>query len=207
MPALESLKKGIERVTGLWRPTHAQLRNIRRRVPPKLLKFASDGKTPNNPALPVIVYPGAVLFYAFDPAAVFEVLFASNGWTDSWRDGMYPYAHFHSATHEVLGIARGTVRARLGGTQGKDIDLEAGDVLVLPAGTGHKRIRASSDLLVVGAYPAGGSYDEPRSGRRAHDEAREKIVAVPMPAKDPVYGARGPLRALWRGGWGTRIRT
>lgn len=92
MPALESLKKGIERVTGLWRPTHAQLRNIRRRVPPKLLKFASDGKTPNNPALPVIVYPRAVLFDAFDPAAVFEVLFASNGWTDSWRDGMYPYA-------------------------------------------------------------------------------------------------------------------
>lgn len=138
------------------------------------------------------------MFDRFDPAAVFEVLFAANGWSGSWRDGMYPYAHFHSATHEVLGIARGTVRARLGGTKGKDVDLAAGDVLVLPAGTGHKRIRASADLLVVGAYPSGGNYDEPRSGRRAHDDALSLIRLVPMPRKDPVYGARGPLRNLWR---------
>jgi uncharacterized protein YjlB len=162
-----------------------------------LLRFGSDGKTPNNPHHPVVVYRGAVTFASFDPAAVFEALFASNGWADSWRDGMYPYVHFHSATHEVLGIARGSVRARLGGARGKDVDLEAGDVVVLPAGTGHKRIRASSDLLVVGAYPAGGSYDEPRSSRRAHDDAQVRIPFVPLPRKDPVYGARGPLRQVW----------
>ncbi len=49
---------------------------------------------------------------AYDPAAVFETLFAANGWTGSWRDSMYVWLHYHSNTHEVLGIARGWLHAR-----------------------------------------------------------------------------------------------
>ena len=45
---------------------------------------------------------------SLDPAAVFEELFETNRWGDFWRDGIYNYDHYHSRTHEVLGIARGS---------------------------------------------------------------------------------------------------
>ena len=117
---------------------------------------------------------------------------------NSWRDGVYPFEHFHTATHEVLGIARGRVTVRFGGAKGRSLTLVAGDVVVLPAGTGHRRIRASADLLVVGAYPAGGAYDEPRPDEVDHGEALASIARVKPPRKDPVYGADGPLVTLWK---------
>jgi uncharacterized protein YjlB len=110
---------------------------------------------------------------------------------------MYDYLHFHTRTHEVLGIARGTVRAEIGGADGKNLDLKAGDVLILPAGTGHKRPKASEDLLVVGAYPATGEYDEPKPLDIGHSEAVAAIARVTAPKSDPVYGTNGPLLRLW----------
>jgi uncharacterized protein YjlB len=135
---------------------------------------------------------------SFDPAAVFEDVFAAHGWDDAWRDGMYDFLHFHTGTHEVLGVARGRVRAQFGGSRGKAVELKAGDVVVLPAGTGHKRLSASRDLLIVGAYPRAGSYDEPRPDDVDHEKAVAAIARVPAPAQDPVYGKRGPLVELWR---------
>jgi uncharacterized protein YjlB len=195
---LEGLKKSVERLTGLWRPSALSLSRLRRSVTPRKYRFRSDGKTPNS-ALPVLHYQGAVQFAEYDPAAVFEALFASNGWTNSWRDVFYGFTHFHSGTHEVLGIARGYARLQLGGTQGVIRLVKTGDVLVLPAGTGHKGVGASRDLLVVGAYPQNaGAYDEPRSSKRAHDEALRSIARVKAPAMDPLYGAKGPLKTAWR---------
>lgn len=198
MMRLEGLKKAVERVTGLWTPSRAQLSALVRRVEPEAHRFADDGKTPNNPLLPVLIYRQAVMLEGFDPAAVFERLFATHGWRDAWRDGVYAFNHFHSAAHEVLGIARGFVRIRLGGANGRTMRLEAGDVVVQPAGTGHKRVGGSKDLLVVGAYPEGSRYDEPHATKQAHDEARARIAKVRMPKADPLYGARGPLKRLWR---------
>ena len=108
------------------------------------------------------------------------------------------FLHFHTATHEVLGIARGTVTVELGGARGRHVSLEPGDVVVLPAGTGHRRLRASDDLLVVGAYPAGGRYDEPRPDEVDYAAAVASIARVGLPRQDPVYGAKGPLVGLWR---------
>ena len=133
-----------------------------------------------------------------DPAAVFEELFESNGWKDSWRNGIYDFLHYHSSTHEVLGIARGHARVRFGGDGGKIIQLRAGDVVILPAGTGHQRVSASRDLLVVGAYPVDGKYDECKPSAEQHERALKSIPEVPLPDKDPVYGAGGPLRDLWK---------
>ena len=133
-----------------------------------------------------------------DPAAVFEDLFAKHGWKDSWRDSIYPYNHFHTGTHEVLGIARGTASVRFGGGKGRVIDVKAGDAIVIPAGTGHRRLVKSKDLLVVGAYPRSGKYDEPRPAEVDHDEAVAKIAKVRLPQTDPVYGVLGPLKSLWR---------
>jgi len=123
-------------------------------------RFADDGLVPNHPRWPMLVYPGVVrLPDDVDPAAVFEDIFSANGWGDSWRNGIYGFVHYHSRIHEVLGIARGTAEVRFGGDKGKVLEVKAGDVAVLPAGTGHQRLSASADLLVVGAYPPFGGYD------------------------------------------------
>ena len=200
MPLLEDAKRTIERVTGLGRPTAKDVALLTQPRKPHLLRFKDDGETPNNARCPMILYRSPVkLSRDFDPAAIFEQLFDANGWKESWRNGMYDYLHFHTHTHEVLGIARGTVRAAFGGAEGKNLDLKAGDVVILPAGTGHQRIKASKDLLIVGAYPAnGGGYDEPKPEDVSHKEALRSIARVRAPRADPVYGKDGPLKTAWR---------
>src|SRR5918992_2498758 len=100
--------------------------------------FEDDGSIPNNPKLPLILYQSALDFADNDPAAVCEEVFAAHDWGDAWRNGIYPFPHYHSTAHEVLGIARGQARVRLGGDPGIVLDVHAGDVVVIPAGVGHQ---------------------------------------------------------------------
>jgi uncharacterized protein YjlB len=198
MSLIENVKKTLEQTTGIGRPSHSQLKSLIRSRKPVALHFKDDGRTPNNPQFPLLVYHSAFAFLpGLDPAAIIEDIFARNGWKDSWRDGVYPFLHFHTATHEALGLARGKARIQFGGSKGQTLELEAGDALVLPAGTGHRRMSASKDLLVVGAYPAGGLYDEPRPKEVDHGEAVASIAKVRCPAADPIYGKSGPLLRLW----------
>ena len=126
-------------------------------------------------------------------------VFASHGWGHGmWRNGVYDFPHYHATVHEVLGIARGHARVRFGGTTGEELEVVAGDVAVLPAGTGHQRLAASGDLLVIGAYPPAGTYDLCRATAETRERALATIPRVPLPATDPLYGADGPLVALWR---------
>jgi uncharacterized protein YjlB len=156
-----------------------------------------DGTFPNN-ALPILLYKQAIQAQGRDPASTFEQTFEANGWGGIWRNGIYDYHHYHATAHEVLGIARGTVKVHLGGPNGKVFDLEAGDVVVLPAGVSHKNVGASDDLLVVGAYPAGQEPDMNYGRPRERPSADENIAGVPRPEADPVFGRGGPLSAHWR---------
>jgi uncharacterized protein YjlB len=161
--------------------------------------FEDDGETPNNPRLPMVVYRRALsLDGERDPALPFERAFSAHGWSDGWRNGIHPFLHFHTVAHEVLGIARGTATVEFGGANGKALVVEAGDVVVLPAGTGHRRLSASGDLLVVGAYPRNGSIDQKRPGQIDHAKATAAIADVPLPEMDPVHGRTGPLMQLWK---------
>jgi uncharacterized protein YjlB len=117
---------------------------------------------------------------------------------DTWRDGIYDYVHYHSRIHEILGIARGKGRVRFGGNKGRIFTLKAGDVAVLPAGTGHQCLSADDDFLVIGAYPPIGTYDECTTVEH-RPRALKTIPKVPVPRKDPVYGAGGPISKLWKG--------
>jgi uncharacterized protein YjlB len=165
----------------------------------RAFRFADDGETPNNPTLPVVLHRRAAsVLSASDPAAVFENLFAAHGWTGSWRNGIYPYLHFHTGVHEVLGVARGRAVAEFGGAKGRLLTVDAGDVAILPAGTGHRCVEASDDLLVVGAYAQGGRFDQVRPGDADRALALASIAATPLPASDPAYGRDGPLVTLWR---------
>src|SRR6185369_3464145 len=85
---------------------------------PLAFHFKDDGSIPNNPKLPLLVYKQALHLGSgpgADPAAAFERLFATHGWSDGWRSGIYPFPHYHPRGHEVLGIARGHARVRFGG--------------------------------------------------------------------------------------------
>jgi uncharacterized protein YjlB len=165
-------------------------------VTPEVHRFADDGRIPNS-SLPVLVYH-AVEDVA-SGAASCEALFAGNGWGGSWRDGIYAFHHFHSTAHEVLGIASGSAAVVLGGPSGARFDVAAGDVLVLPAGTGHCNAGSSADLLVVGAYPRGQTWDLRRGDPAEHDEVLANIARVELPDADPVLGPAGPLVDLWQG--------
>ncbi len=117
------------------------------------LYFEDDGATPNS-RFPVLFYR-LKLDPSGDNASAFEALFAAHQWTPLWRDGIFDYHHFHPNAHEALGIACGHARLTLGGELGQSVSVERGDVLVLPAGTGHRCIECSDEFLVVGAIPTG----------------------------------------------------
>nr|WP_294520244.1 cupin domain-containing protein [uncultured Rhodopila sp.] len=160
---------------------------------PLTFRFDDDGAIPNSP-LPLLVYREAV---PADAAAI-ERLFAANRWPPAWRDGVYPFHHFHSTAHEVLGVARGEVAVLFGGPGGEVLTVKAGDVVVVPAGVGHCNRGQSDDLLIVGAYPDNGPGPDLRRGVPAeHDAVIRAIRAVRTPAADPVTGVDGGLRALW----------
>ena len=198
MSLIETVKKFAERLTGRGRPDEAEVHEARRSRKAHTFMFADDGLVPNNPDLPLILYRTPVrLAPSFDPAAVFEQLFELNGWGSSWRDSIYDYVHYHPGIHEVLGIARGRAKVQFGGASGRELDVRAGDVVILPAGTGHRRLSSSKDLLVVGAYPPG-KYEEFRASKEEHDRALPTIPKVPVPHTDPVYGEKGPMLRLWR---------
>ena len=165
---------------------------------PIAILLEDDGETPNNPALPLVLYRGAVDVSGADPAAAFEKAFAQHGWGDGWRNGIFDFLHFHTRTHEVLGIARGTATVEFGGAKGKTVELQAGDVAILPVGTGHRRLSCSRDLLVVGAYPAESCIDQHRPNQVSHDKAVADIAGTPLPLQDPVFGSDGPLKQLWK---------
>lgn len=158
--------------------------------------FADDGRFPNS-VLPLILYPGAIRPDAASSEA-FEALFADNGWPPRWRASVFTWHHYHSTSHEVLGVARGTAAITFGGPEGRTVEVAAGDAVLIPAGVAHKREHATGDFLVVGAYPPGMDWDLLRGEPGERPAADRNIAAVPLPESDPVAGGEGPAMRLWR---------
>lgn len=161
---------------------------------PETYHFADDGRFPNS-QLPLLVYRDAL---PPDPAAMARA-FATNGWSNAWRDGILAFHHFHSIAHEVLGIAKGNVEIMFGGHSGQTVSVRAGDVVVIPAGIGHRNMGQTDDLVVIGAYPGGADYDTLRGNPAEHAAALRRIAALPVPKCDPVTGPDGSLRTHWIG--------
>lgn len=156
--------------------------------------FEPSDWVPNNPGLPVLVCRQAIAAEG-EMAPKFESRFSENGWEGIWRNGVFDYQHYHTGAHEVLGIAGGRARLLIGGPDGTELSVHAGDCLVLPAGTGHMRIDASRDFLVIGAYPPGQEADI-QTGP-ASEAQLARIADLPLPKTDPLGGAAGALLRAW----------
>lgn len=144
-----------------------------------------------HPRWPLLIYP-EVLTHSTPEA--FEELFNRNRWPAAWRDGVFPFHHFHSNSHEALGVYEGEVTVQFGGDAGVTLTAKPGDVIVLPAGTGHKKLSSSGALGIVGAYPEGSDPDICRSASKS---TMESLLKVSLPACDPVHGPGGPLFTYW----------
>ena len=161
-------------------------------------QLAASGGVPNHPRWPLLVYPGVVAIAGADPAVAFEALFARNGWPAAWRNGVYPFHHFHCDAHEALGVYSGEASVQFGGDGGVVITARPGDVIVLPAGTGHKKLSSSGQLGIVGAYPAGQHPDMCTPVGSNLKRSAAAVARVALPPRDPVYGEAGPLLAHWK---------
>ena len=166
-------------------------------VQPEQWHFKDDGVYPGS-VLPVLLYRAAITVDAQDRASDFERGLAQNDWRNSWRNGVYPFAHYHSTSHEVLGVYDGTAKLRLGGERGRIVELRSSDVILIPAGVAHHNIGTSSDFNVVGAYPDGRQWDLLRGLPGERPRSDHTIAALPIPDYDPIYGASGPLLRIWK---------
>jgi uncharacterized protein YjlB len=145
----------------------------------------------------LLVYPDAVQISGRDPAASFEALFDRNRWPAAWRNGVYPFHHFHCEAHEALGVYSGEVTVQFGGDEGIVLTARPGDVIVLPAGTGHKKLASRGAVGIVGAYPEGQSPDMNTPLLANAKRNLVAIASVGLPLCDPVYGEGGPLFGYW----------
>jgi uncharacterized protein YjlB len=159
--------------------------------------MAPDKFHPNNLKLPVLYYKQVLNLADNDEQEVKE-LFEKNGWSNSWTDSIQTYHHYHSNTHEVLAVVKGSCMVMLGGDDGNIQNLSKGDVIVLPAGVAHKNVGSSADFACIGAYPNGTEYDMNTCETEAVSEAKEKIRKVSLPERDPVFGDKGPVREVWK---------
>jgi uncharacterized protein YjlB len=156
-----------------------------------------DGQFPNNGLLPLLVYRQAIHVDTGDSERLIRELFESNGWSNAWTNGIYDYHHYHSNTHEVLGVINGTTRVQFGGESGISLMLEKGDVVIIPAGVAHKNLGGDDDFKCVGAYPDGADYDIQYGKAEERPAADERIKNIPVQETDPIYGMTGPLLASW----------
>lgn len=166
-----------------------------RLLQPEKLYFKDDGLIPNSP-YPLLVYRRAFTAREAAGAAWLEKQFARHNWTNSWRNGVYSFHHYHSTSHEVLGIYAGTALLHLGGEAGQKVTVQAGDILVIPAGVGHKNL-GSDHLGVVGAYPDGRPWDVNRGLPGERPQTDKNIAALPIPATDPLLGKGSGLPIIW----------
>jgi uncharacterized protein YjlB len=157
-----------------------------------------NGFFPNNAHLPVLLYKQALQLPGEKPEETVQQIFEENNWGNTWVNGIYSYHHYHSNTHEVIGIISGQCSVILGGEHGTVYELTKGDVLIIPAGIAHKSIYTSDDFICVGGYPGGKDYDINYGRADEHPRVDINIKQVPIPETDPIQGREGILFEYWK---------
>ena len=158
----------------------------------------SHGRLPNSSVLdkPLLIYHSV---FANRSASAIESHLTSVGVVvPQWRHSMYPTSHFHSNTHEVLCVCSGSARLCFGGEENPgrvEPVVQAGDVIILPAGMAHRLLEDTSTgsrFGVVGSYPNDFDWDM-CYGRKGEERHVDGIGSVPWFDRDPIYGDQGPV--------------
>jgi uncharacterized protein YjlB len=115
-----------------------------------------------------------------------------------WRYTMYSTTHFHSTTHEVLCVSRGSATLLFGGEGNEgavEVKVEKGDAIVVPAGVGHRLLREEEggEFEMVGSYPKDAGKWDMCYGRDGEEERVGEIEKLKWFERDPVYGDEGPV--------------
>lgn len=158
-----------------------------------------DGKYPNNALLPVIHYKALLKIPRWFASRQIKNHFAENGWNNSWKGDIYDFQHYHSTTHEVLAVYSGSAVLLVGGENGRQIQFEVGDVLIIPAGVVHRKLFQDEHIRVVGAYPEGREFDLMVGQDGERPQADNRIQAIPIPRRDPIFGVDGDMMFQWKG--------
>lgn len=152
---------------------------------------SKPGERIPNSRFPLLVHRNAI------PEGGIEAVttrFRTNGWSNNWHyPGVYTYAHFHSTTHECLGCARGWIDFKLSiGPEGwTQLRVNAGDVILMPAGISHEDVGHSDDNIMCGGYPDGRDWDNVQPeflSQELYQQACKRIMMLPIPDRDPVTG-------------------
>jgi uncharacterized protein YjlB len=153
-----------------------------------------------NSALPVLIYKNACLLpeQKNKAAEIIRGVFLKNSWSNSWKNGIYNFHHYHSTTHECMGVCAGKAKIILGGPNGRRVELVKGDIIIIPAGVAHKCSNCSKDFLCVGAYPQGKDYDINIGKPAEYKKAVAHTSKLGLPRRDPLYGKQGFLASFWK---------
>jgi len=166
-------------------------------IEPEVLLFHDDGITPNS-NLPVIVYRDVFRRLELKSDTSIKDVFESNDWTNNWADVIMTKNHYHSTTHEAIGINKGRVRLKIGGKDGSIVSLKSGDVILIPAGVGHYSLSNEIFYEAIGGYPNGEEWDLIFDEKDKHKVAIERIRQIQIPEKDPIFGLNGLLLKYWK---------
>ena len=173
------------------------MKGIKKNYSSEQITLESTTKFPNS-KLPVLLYRNVLELPSFFRALFIKKLFKSNGWSNSWKSGIYTYHHYHSNTHEVLGVYKGKTTLLLGGKKGVKIKISKGDVIIIPVGVAHKNLGKETQIKCVGAYPYGKDYDMNYGKKKERPKTDENIKKVKVPRKDPVFGLIDGLHLYWK---------
>ena len=97
----------------------------------------------------------------------------------------------------MLGVYKGKTKIVVGGESGNLIEIQKGDVLIIPAGVAHKNLGSENQVGVIGAYPGGKKYDIKYGRKDERPEADINIKNVPIPKTDPVWGVFSGIVKIW----------
>ncbi|KAL4923315.1 uncharacterized protein BDV17DRAFT_296489 [Aspergillus undulatus] len=134
---------------------------------------------PNSPK-PLLLYRSCFVRDGKIDATLAYDMFKKNGWDAQWLTmyGRYQRSHYHPATHEVMVVLSRPGRIRWGtadlsgdpkkhtyGTAGVDfedgslyVDVNAGDLFVIPAGCTHKSFDSTSATEEPTCLTGGGAH-------------------------------------------------
>jgi uncharacterized protein YjlB len=161
----------------------------------RTLFFEADGGIPNS-RLPLVFWKGRLPQDARSASAA-TALYRRNGWGGTWVYTVFPYWHFHTRGHEALACVSGRALIGFGGDGGVKVEVEVGDVCVIPAGVGHKRFESSSDFQMAGGYPPGQEGNIVRPGDLDAETTARELAEVALPGTDPISGKADGVVTIW----------